>query len=596
VPVLAEVETNVAANGPGPAFLYGVALPVLLLASPAGSQEAAARAFAAARFSALDEIDAGNVSHLEPAFFFRLPPGQGHSRTPQIAGHTLFVMTPFPHKLYALALDGAAAGSVRWSYTPHANRAAAGLALDNAGNCGPMVSDDSVYLNTLDGQTIAISAQTGEVLWEIQSANTNAGETLTSPPLVVGDSIIIGSAGDSFGARGWIKALDRKSGRELWRRYSTGPDAEVGIGPSFRPLYQDNRGTDLGVSTWPPLAWQHGGGSVSGLLSYDPELDLVFHGTGPPAPGNPDQRPGDNKWTAGLFARDAGTGSARWFVPVNPHDLYGLGATAANVLTDRDWRGAKRQLLIHPDGNGYIYVLDRRAGEILAAQPFGLINATTDIDIAEARPRRNAAKVVRADVTTRDICPAWPGAVSAGASAFSSEAGLLYIPTNFICMDLQPHVVSFIPGTPFTGTTVRINPIPGQPPGALLAWDIAATKAVWQVPEQFPIYSGVLTTAGHLVFYGTLDGWFKAVEALSGQVLWQFRAGSRIIGQPISYLGADGHQYVAVLAGSGGPLSVDGHEEIDTRDTSAGHGFANALSDLPRAPEGGGMLYAFRLP
>ena len=242
--------------------------------------------------------------------------------------------------------------------------------------------------------------------------------------------VTIGNAGDEFGPRGWIKALDRTTGRELWRRYSTGPDADVGIGPSFQPLYRDNRGEDLGVSTWPPLAWQHGGGSVSGLLSYDPELDLVFHGTGPPAPGNPDQRPGDNKWTAGLFAREAGTGAARWFVPVNPHDLYGLGATAANALAEHDWHCARRPLLIHPDGNGYIYVLDRRTGEILAAQPFGRINAMTDIDIAQARPRRNMAKLVHADMTTRDVCPAAPGAVAAAASAFSSEAGLLFIPST----------------------------------------------------------------------------------------------------------------------------------------------------------------------
>jgi lanthanide-dependent methanol dehydrogenase len=183
-----------------------------------------------------------------------------------------------------------------------------------------------VIVASIDGRTVALDASTGRVKWDQQSANFKAGETLGSAPLLVGNIVIVGNAGDDFGARGWIKALDRGAGRELWRKYSTGSDADVGIGPSFQPFYRSDNATELGTASWPPDAWQHGGGTVSGLLAYDPELDQILHGTGHPAPGNPEQRPGDNRWTSGLFARDSATGAARWFTPLNPRDLYGLGA------------------------------------------------------------------------------------------------------------------------------------------------------------------------------------------------------------------------------------------------------------------------------
>lgn len=566
----------------------GIAVAMLWLAAPTGAARDA-------RSSALSAITTDNVAQLKLVFSFQMPANVGYAAIPQIAGDTLFVLTPFPHTLYALEAYGIAAGSMKWRYSPDANPAATALRLAGLGAFGPALSGDVVYLNTLDGRTVALDASTGRVKWDQQSANFKAGETLGSAPLVVGNIVIVGNAGDDFGARGWIKALDRGAGRELWRKYSTGSDPDVGIGPSFQPFYRSQNATELGMASWPPDAWQHGGGTVPGLLSYDPELDQIVHGTGHPAPGNPEQRPGDNRWTSGLFARDSATGSVRWFTPMNPHDLYGLGATNANVLVDREWRGIKRPLLIHANSNGFLYVLDRRTGEILSAEPFAPGNALAEIDIGTDKPRWNDAKLVRGDASVRDICPAAPGA-TIGAPAYSERLGLLFIPASFLCMDLRALPVSYMAGTPYSGVTRRLKPMPDLPRGALVAWDVENAKAAWVLPETFPLESGVLATAGNLVFYGTLDGWFRAADSRNGRVLWEYQTNSQIAGQPITYSGPDNHQYVAVVAGLSSGAGAVGDEDIDTRDLTGANGFANALPDLPRPAEAAGRLYVFGLP
>jgi glucose dehydrogenase len=230
---------------------------------------------------------------------------------------------------------------------------------------GLAVAGNAVYFNTLDGHTISLDAASGRVRWDRQTADITAGETLGSAPLVVGNVVVIGNAGDDFGARGWIKALDRESGQELWRKYSTGPDSEVGIDSSFQPYYGTDKGPDRGVGSWPPDAWRHGGGTVSGALSYDDGLNQIVHGTGHPAPGNPEQRPGDNRWTSGLFARDGATGMTRWFTSLNPHDPYGIGAGNGNVPADREWRGTSRQL--RPGPGRRVHAVRRRCGAQRAA-------------------------------------------------------------------------------------------------------------------------------------------------------------------------------------------------------------------------------------
>jgi PQQ-dependent dehydrogenase (methanol/ethanol family) len=374
----------------------------------------------------------------------------------------------------------------------------------------------------------------------------------------------------------------------LWKRFNTGPDQDVGIGQRFTPPYTRVLGQNLGVRTWPPGAWQHGGGGLSGGFVYDPETDLLLHGTGHPAPWNPDLRQGENNWTSGLFARDPRTGEARWFLSLNPHDRYALGAAGSIVLaTARD-----HEVLIHPDANGHVYVLDRRTGAMLSAARYIYVNATE----ATGAPRYNSAKAISTNSTTRDICPGWPGATGRGSSAFSPRTGLLYIPVNRLCMDMEPRDANFMRGTPFVGANLRMTAAPGRSRGALIAWDVAAEKVAWTADEDFPVESGVLVTGADVVFYGTLEGWFKALDGRSGRLLWQFRTPSGIISQPIAFQLPDGRHCVAVLTGVGGVAGETSRDRIDIRDATAAHGYAAALPDLKPPEDPGGGVYVFALP
>jgi lanthanide-dependent methanol dehydrogenase len=265
------------------------------------------------------------------------------------------------------------------------------------------------------------------------------------------------------------------------------------------------------------------------------------------------------------------------------------------VLIDREWRGIKRPLLIHANSNGFLYMLDRRTGEILSAEPFAPGNALVDIDIGTGTPRRNDAKSLRGDRPARDVCPAAPGA-AVGAPAYSEQLSLLFIPASFLCMDLRALPVGYIPGTPYSGVTRRLKPLPDSPRGALIAWDVENAKPAWSIRETFPLEGGALVTAGNLVFYGTLDGWLRAADSRNGRVLWEYKTKSQIAGQPITYSGPDNRQYVAVVAGLSSGGGAVGDEDIDMRDLTASNGFSNALPDLLRPAETSGRLYVFSLP
>jgi lanthanide-dependent methanol dehydrogenase len=545
---------------------------------------------------AAGKIDAGSVGRLTLRMAF--PTGQrgGHAGAPVVDGDRLFVLTPFPHSVLAFDLARPDA-PVLWRYARRADGAAWGLATRNITTTGIALTAGRLFLNTFDGHTIGLDAATGNVLWDVAMAEIDQGQSLLAAPLVAGDRVFIGSNGGDFGVRGWVAALDASSGRVLWRRYNAGPDVDVGVGKDFRSQYLPAQ-ADLGVSSWPPDAWQQGGGDLAGTPIHDAVRGLLVYATGHPAPWNAEQRQGANYFTSGLFARDAVTGAARWFVPINPHDPYGLGAEGSLIPVELPWQGGDRAVLIHPDASGVVYVLDRSSGEILSAHRFVDVNASTGVDISSGTLRRNPDKAIRVNSTTRDICPAWPGATGGTAqAAFSPQTGLLYIPASRLCMDMEARQTSFMAGTPYIGANIRAKaPRDSKGRGALIAWDPVAGKPVWTVEESLPLESGVLATAGGVVFYGTLDGWFKAVDARSGKPLWQFRTSSGIIGQPVSLERADGRQYIAVLAGVGGAAGAVAQDEIDIRDATAAHGYGNAIRDLKPPPAPDGMLYAFGLP
>ncbi len=552
------------------------------------------RDLAGSRYSPLDQINTENVKGLAVAWTFSLGVLRGQEAAPIVAENTMFVVTPYPNIVYALDLTKPGA-PLKWKHEPKPVAAAQGIACCDTVNRGAAYAGGKIFYNTLDGQTIALDARSGEELWRTQLGDINLGETITMAPLVVDGKVMVGNSGGEYGVRGWVTALDASSGKLAWRAYSTGPDKDVLIGERFKPFYPQDRGQDLGVASWPPEAWRIGGGTVWGWLTYDPAARLLYYGTANPGPWNPEQRPGDNKWTAGIFARDPQTGEAVWFYQWSPHDLHDYDGVNESILIDLEWQGQPRKTLVHPDRNGYVYLLDRLTGEVLYAKPFVPITTSKGVDLKTGRLSYDPEKAEQVGRVTRGICPASPGGKDWQPSAYSPKTALLYIPHNNLCQDSEPAQTSYIAGTPYVGMDVRMYPGPGGHRGGLTAWDVAGGREVWTIEEDFPAWSGAAVTAGDVVFYGTMDGWFKAVHARTGERLWQFKVGSGIVGQPTVYRGPDGKQYVAVLSGVGGWAGAIVAGGLDPRDGTAALGFVNAMGDLPQHTSKGGMLYVFAL-
>jgi PQQ-dependent dehydrogenase (methanol/ethanol family) len=554
-----------------------------------------AKNYSSTRFSGLNEINSGNAQSLKLAWTFSTGVLRGHEAAPIVVNNTMYIVTPYPNIVYALDLTQPGA-PLKWKFEPNPASASQGVACCDFVNRGLVYYDNRIYFNTLDDQTIALDAATGNEVWRTKVGEINLGESITMAPLVVNGKVLVGNSGGEFGVRGWLTALDAGSGKVVWKAYHTGPDADVLIGSNFKPFYPQDQGKDLGVASWPADAWKIGGGTTWGWISYDPDQNLIFYGTANPGPWNPDQRPGDNKWTCGIFARNPDTGEARWFYQFTPHDLHDYDGINEQILLDLPINGQTRKVIVRPERNGYVYVLDRTTGQVLSANPFAYITSTKGVDLNTGRLIENPEMKPEVGKVVRNICPASPGAKDWQPSAFSPNTGLVYIPHQNLCMDSESLEANYIAGTPYVGMNARMYAGPGGNRGEFLAWDPVNGKKVWALPEKFPVWSGALATAGDVVFYGTMDGWFKAVDAHSGNLLWQFKCGSGIIGQPISYKGPDGKQYIAILAGVGGWSGAIVAGGLDPRDATGALGFNNAMSDLPNATTKGGMLYVFSLP
>ncbi len=551
--------------------------------------------YGASRYSPLDQINPGNAAGLRPVFTFETGIAKGQEAAPLVVGSTMYVVTPFPNIVYALDL-ARPDKPLKWTYRPRPLQRAQGVACCDVVNRGAVFSNGRLFFNTLDGQTIALDAGSGREIWRTRLGNIDIGETITMAPLVADGKVLVGNSGGEFGVRGWIAALDTASGALAWKAYSTGPDSDVLIGPDFHPFYPSDRGRDLGVSTWQPKGWKLGGGTVWGWISFDPELHLIFHGTGNPGPWNPEQRPGDNKWTAGIFARDSATGKARWFYQSSPHDLFDHDDINESLLLDMPMGGARRQVLVRPGRTGFMYVIDRRTGQILSADPFAFVNSARGVDLGTGRLIPVEEKKPRTGRIVRHICPASPGGKDWNPSAFSPRTGLIYVPHLNLCMDHGVAEANYIAGTPYLGADSKMHAGPGGNRGMLTAWDPVGRRAVWRIREDLPLWSGALATGGDLVFYGTMDGLFKAVDARTGRLVWKYQLNSGTIGQPVTYRGPDGRQYVAILAGVGGWAGAIVSGALDKGDPSTALGFVNAVKDLPARTDAGGRLYVFALP
>ena len=560
---------------------------------PAGEWAMPGGDYANTRFSPLEQITPANVKGLRVAWALSTGTLRGHEGQPLVVDNTMYVVTPYPNVAYAI--DLAQEGQpLKWKFRPENAQAAVGQACCDVVNRGAAYADGRIFYNLLDGHTVAVDAKSGTQLWRTRMGDLARGETITMAPIVAKGKVFVGSSGGEMGVRGWIAALDVATGKELWRAYSTGSDADAKIGPRFAPFYAAERGKDLGITSWAGDGWKRGGGAVWGWLSYDPALDLVYYGTSNPGPWNQDVRPGDNKWTCAILARDAESGELRWAFQVTPHDMWDYDAVNENILVDLPVKGRPRKALVHFDRNGFAYTLDRATGEVLVAEPYVPTNWATGVDLATGRPKVVPEKMTGQGKKVTNICPSLEGGKNQQPAAFSPRTGLFYVPTNNLCMDFEVRPVTYIAGTPYIGASAPEH-LGGKHGGEFMAWDATTGRKVWGIEEPFPVWGGALATAGGVVFYGTLDGWFKAVDARDGTVLWKFKVGSGVVGNPVAYEGPDGKQYVAVYAGIGGDMGlliagdVAANLPYDVRQRGS------TLPELARWTSWGGELFVFSL-
>jgi lanthanide-dependent methanol dehydrogenase len=546
------------------------------------------------RFSPLNQITRDNVKNLHPAWTMSTGTLRGHEGNPLVINNVMYVHTSFPNKVYALDLTKEGAPQI-WAFTPEQPTDVIPIACCDVVNRGLAYHPSGkLYIELLSGDLLALDAKTGKQVFRVKSADYKKGETMTNAPIVIRDVVIAGISGGEFGVRGRVTAYNANDGKELWRAYSTGPDADVKItARTLKSPYPSAQGKDLGVSTWQGDEWTRGGGTTWGWYSYDPELDLFYYSTGNPGAWNPDQRPGDNKWSMTIFARNPQTGEARWAYQMTPHDAWDYDGVNENILVDQNVGGRMMKTLVHFDRNGFGYTLDRTNGRVLVANPYGPVNWAKSIDLKTGRPVEDASKRTSAKGNTEGICPAAIGFKDQQPAAYSPQTNLFYVPANNICMDYEGVEVKYAAGQPYVGAIVRMFPGPGGNRGRFIAWDAAAGKVVWEKKEPLAAYGGALATAGGVVFYGTMEGWLKAVDAKTGEELWKFKTPSGIIGNPMSYVGPDGRQYVAVLSGIGGWAGIGVAAGIGAEDPTAGLGALGAFGDAAQFTNQGGVLTVF---
>jgi len=539
---------------------------------------------AATRYSSLDEINTENVKNLKVAWTFSTGVLRGHEGEPLVIDNVMYVLTPFPNIVYALDLTKEGA-PIKWKYVPTQDAAVIPVACCDTVARGVAFSNGKIFMNQLDTHTVALDAATGKELWKVKQGDYKNGQTITSAPMVIKDKVISGISGGEFGVRGFVTANDVNTGKQIWRMYSTGPEAEVGFPGS--------------EETWKGEEWKRGGGTTWGWYSYDPDLNLFYYGTGNPGSWNPDQRPGDNKYSMTIFARDPDTGKAAWAYQKTPHDAWDYDGINENVLVDITINGQDRKVLVNFDRNGFSYVLDRKTGELLLAEPFVAVNWAKGVDLKTGRPIEDPEKRTSATKNTKDICPSAMGGKNQQPVSYSPRTKLFYVPTNNLCMDYEGVEVKYQAGQPYVGAIVVSKPGPGGNRGEFIAWDPATGKKVWGIKEGLANWGGALSTGGDVVFYGTMEGWLKAVDARKGEegkVLWKFKTPSGIIGNPMTYVGPDGKQYVAVLSGVGGWSGIGMTAELGEDDPTAGLGAVGAFGDLASFSTQGGVLTVFALP
>jgi lanthanide-dependent methanol dehydrogenase len=563
-------------------------------AMPAGN-------YANTRFSTLKQINTGNVRKLQVAWTFSTGVLRGHEGAPLVIGDVMYVHSPFPNVVYALDLNND--GKILWKYEPKQDPNVIPVMCCDTVNRGVSYADGKIFLYQADATLVALNAKDGSVVWTAKNGDPSKGETGTSAPHVINDKVIVGISGGEFGVRGSVTAYDIKTGQKVWRGYSMGPDSDTLIDPEKTTSLGEPVGADSSTKTWEGDQWKIGGGATWGWYSYDPQLNLMYYGSGNPSTWNPKQRPGDNKWSMTIWARDVDTGAVKWVYQMTPHDEWDFDGVNEMILAEQNIGGKQVKTLVHFDRNGFAYTLDRTNGELLVAEKFDpKVNWATKVDMNKSSPTYGRPLVVPQystehngeDVNSKGICPAALGSKDEQPAAYSPETGLYYVPTNHVCMDYEPFKVSYTAGQPYVGATLAMYPPAGENNmGNFIAWDARTGKIVWSIPEQFSVWSGALATAGNVVFYGTLEGYLKAVDAKTGKELYKFKTPSGIIGNVMTYEHGN-KQYVAVLSGVGGWAGIGLAAGLTK--PNEGLGAVGGYAALKNYTALGGQLTVFALP
>ncbi|MBI6629136.1 methanol/ethanol family PQQ-dependent dehydrogenase [Pontibaca salina] len=554
------------------------------------------------RYSVLDQINKENVGNLQVDWTFSTGVLRGHEGSPLVIGDVMYVHTPFPNIVYALDLKDD--GRIIWKYEPKQDPNVIPVMCCDTVNRGVAYADDKIFLHQADTTLVALNAETGEVEWSVVNGDPTIGETNTATVMPVKDKVLVGISGGEFGVRGHLTAYNMADGTMAWRAYSLGPDEDMLVDPENTTHLGEPIGANSSLDSWEGDQWKIGGGTTWGWYSYDPELDLIYYGTANPSTWNPAQRPGDNKWTMTIMARNPDDGMAKWFYQKTPHDEWDYDGINENILVDQEIDGEMRKLLVNFDRNGFGYTLDRETGELLVAEKFDpVVNWASEVIIDPESDQHGRPQVVAEysteqngeDVNSTGICPAALGSKDQQPAAFSPETGLFYVPTNHVCMDYEPFRVSYTAGQPFVGATLSMYP-PDDSHGGMgnfIAWDATTGEIKWSLPEKFSVWSGALATAGDVVFYGTLEGYLKAIDAQTGDELYKFKTPSGIIGNVMTYV-LDDKQYIAVLSGVGGWAGI-GLAAGLTNPTD-GLGAVGGYASLADYTALGGQLTVFSVP
>ena len=564
-------------------------------------------------YSTLDKINTSNVKDLTVAWTYQLGVTDETEAAPLVIGDTMYVVTPKPNRVTALDLtkDGEIKWEFRADASNV--EAVKQVACCGAQTRGLNYAEGNIYFETLGGHIFALDAKTGKVVWDTQDTDLTKGETSTSNAIIINDLYITGVAGGEYGVRGYVTAHDIHNGRQVWRFYNMGPNNEVGIGPKFKPFYADDKIENPALDSWYGDSWKTGGGTVWGYFTYDPDLNLFYYSTGNCGPWNPDYRREfgkvdldengglksyKNNYCASQLARDAKTGELVWAYNMNPQDSWDLDEPLTSPLVDLKINGETRKAVIKAARNGYFYVWDRATGELLNDPwPFEYNNIMKGVDLKTGRPSYNidsilftkaedrlkytkAGAVSEADKKQAEEDAKLYGADNAQAtkkgtealicpsiqarnwenSAWSPQTGMLYTSATLACRPMRVTEGAYVAPVTKSWTLFEwagdksMRDLDGNPTkvvNQLQAVDPVTSKIVWHTDYTQATQDPILSTAGGLIFLGGDDfGGVRGIDAKTGEVLWKFRFGNGSSASPITYIGPDGEQYLAVISSS----------------------------------------------